>query len=277
MHGLIFETSVCYWQNQPGCSLSSRSSTQTRVPTLQLRSQRKHRRNTSSILPPDWPPRNFPSLFFSSHVLSVTNTDPHRKVFSGRVKRHGIKKRVTLLVPMLLFPAASWDFPSPFSVMLYSLEFEVTRTWTSAQRSNTSNRKNCSRRSSRNSEIGSFAVHPRRILTNSTPNRQTLTPIRTKFSIQTMTLIGHLASDSSDASSTTKHQKSSRSRSILQPSFERINIEPSLGLLRFWSSYACNHAKATGLRVIVGSRRKLSLEKIFETIASSSFSSSSCA
>jgi hypothetical protein len=22
MHGLIFETSVCYWQNQPGCYLS---------------------------------------------------------------------------------------------------------------------------------------------------------------------------------------------------------------------------------------------------------------
>jgi len=24
MHGLIFETSVCYWQNQPGCYLFSR-------------------------------------------------------------------------------------------------------------------------------------------------------------------------------------------------------------------------------------------------------------
>lgn len=23
MHGLIFETSVCYWQNQPGCYLKS--------------------------------------------------------------------------------------------------------------------------------------------------------------------------------------------------------------------------------------------------------------
>ena len=23
MHGLIFETSVCYWQNQPGCYLES--------------------------------------------------------------------------------------------------------------------------------------------------------------------------------------------------------------------------------------------------------------
>ena len=40
MHGLIFETSVCYWQNQPGCSLSSRSSIQTRVPTLRMRSQK---------------------------------------------------------------------------------------------------------------------------------------------------------------------------------------------------------------------------------------------
>ena len=38
MHGLIFETSVCYWQNQPGCYLfkSTESSMKERIETSGL-------------------------------------------------------------------------------------------------------------------------------------------------------------------------------------------------------------------------------------------------
>ena len=39
MHGLIFETSVCYWQNQPGCYLEGHQS--GRIPTKSEYSRRR--------------------------------------------------------------------------------------------------------------------------------------------------------------------------------------------------------------------------------------------
>ena len=49
MHGLIFETSVCYWQNQPGCYLGYRHSTeierQMTTDTTITRKQKLHSRH----------------------------------------------------------------------------------------------------------------------------------------------------------------------------------------------------------------------------------------
>jgi hypothetical protein len=50
MHGLIFETSVCYWQNQPGCYLKSLDQLFTTEGRNQTPKQFLHRSKETSLV-----------------------------------------------------------------------------------------------------------------------------------------------------------------------------------------------------------------------------------
>ena len=100
MHGLIFETSVCYWQNQPGCYLSELKRDALLRMQLKKTIDLGHRERTASadwvIFPTHpWQPRQ-------SNQKEVSYFDPDLKF--PIAFRCLIGTLVTLLSKMVLSP-----------------------------------------------------------------------------------------------------------------------------------------------------------------------------